>query len=192
MAGIKGAIAVLVDTITADAAVNQYQAVVQSTADYHGTNPAGPNAAEFLGITLDSALAGDSCPIVRLGTAWCQAAGAIAAGDFVSIANATGQVQAGGSNVIGIAVSTTTTANDIVLVYIAPTPGVNALKAITGTTNATAATQTAYPHGLGYAPKTVLVTPQGNAAIWESQAADATNIYLSASAAAIAFAAYVG
>ena len=189
---IKGAIQVMIDTFTADAAVNQFQAIVQSATDYHATNPVGANAGEFVGITLDSAAEGESVPVVQLGTAWCQAAGAISSGQFVSIANAQGQIQAGGSNIIGIALSTTTAAGDYCLVYISPTPGTNSLKKVSGTTNAASGTQNAYAHGLGYVPTTVLVTPKGNGVVYESQAADATNIYLSASAASINFDAYVG
>lgn len=192
MAAIKGAIPVLVDTGTADAAVTQYQVVVQGASDYHITNPAGANAGGFQGVTLDEAASGDSVPMVRLGTAWVQAAGAIASGDYVSIANAQGQVQSGGSNIIGVALSTATAAGDIILMYISATPGVQALKKLSGTTDATAGTQDSFAHGLGYAPTTVLITPKGNGTVYESATADATNIYLSASAASIAFDAYVG
>jgi len=190
--GIKGAQQVLVETLIADAAVNQFQAIVQSNTDYHGTNPAGANASGFVGITLDAAAAGDSVPVVMLGTAWCTAAGVITSGQYVSIANATGQVGAGGSNVIGIALSTTAAAGDYVLVYISPSPGASDLKKVSGTTNATPATQDAYAHGLGYIPNTVLITPKGDGIVYESATADATNIYVSASVASISFDAYVG
>lgn len=189
---MRGANQVLVSTFAADASVNQYQAVVQGASDYHATNPAGAGVGKFVGFTLDSADSGDSVPVVMLGTAWCTAAGAINAGDYVVIANAQGQVESGQGNVVGIALSTTTQAGDYVLVYIAPTPGANDLAKVSGTTDATAETQEAYAHGLGYTPTTVLVTPKGNGVVYESQAADATNIYLSASAASINFDAYVG
>lgn len=193
MAAIKGGIPVLVDTGTADVVVAQYQVVVQGASDYHVTSPGGANASGFQGVTLDETeAANESVPIVRLGTAWVQAAGAIASGDYVSIANAKGQVQSGGSNIIGVALSTATTAGDIILMYISPTPGVQALKKLSGTTDATAGTQDSFAHGLGYAPTTVLITPKGDGTVYESAAADATNIYLSASAASIAFDAYVG
>ncbi len=183
---------VLVGTVVADVAVNPYTAVVQSTSDYHATYPAGANASGFLGVTIDSANAAETVPVCTLGTVWVQAAGAISAGAYLTIANALGQVEAGGSQVVGIALSSTTTAGDLVLMYITPSPGAADLKKVSGTTNATAATQNAYAHGLGYAPATVIVTPKSNGVVYESQAADATNIYLSGSAASLNFDAYVG
>lgn len=41
--------------------------------------------------------------------------------------------------------------------------------------------QLAIPHGLGRAPNFVGLRPQGNAVFWESQAADNTNVYVTAS-----------
>jgi parallel beta-helix repeat protein len=43
--------------------------------------------------------------------------------------------------------------------------------------------QTSVAHGLGYQPVKVLIKPKGNAVIWESAAADPTNVYLTASVA---------
>ncbi len=190
----------LVESFYADAIIGQFLAVVQSTADYHVTLPGTPNAGAFLGVTLDSVLAaGESIPVVLMGTAWVQASGAIAAGAALVIANATGQVEAASSvtapNVIGIALSSTMAAGDLVLMQIGAEPQLVAssmLKKVSGTTNATAGTQDAYAHGLPYTPSTVIVTPKGNGVVYESQAADATNIYLSGSAASLNFDAYVG
>lgn len=44
-------------------------------------------------------------------------------------------------------------------------------------------TQTTVAHSLGYTPSVVIIKPKGNAVVWESAAADATNVYLTASAA---------
>lgn len=44
--------------------------------------------------------------------------------------------------------------------------------------------QTAVAHGLGYVPTTVAVQPAADARVWESAVADATNVYLTASASA--------
>jgi len=57
------------------------------------------------------------------------------------------------------------------------------LNSTTGT-YAIASTQTTVAHGLGAIPSTTVLTPIGNAVFWESAAADGTNLYLTASAAA--------
>jgi parallel beta-helix repeat protein len=44
------------------------------------------------------------------------------------------------------------------------------------------ATETAVPHGLGYAPQAVTVTMRSPGTIWQSRAADATSVYLTADA----------
>jgi len=199
--GIKGAQQVLVESFYGDVVIGQFLAVVQSTADYHTALPAAANAGGFIGVTLDAnTAAGESVPVVLMGTAWVQAAGAIVAGDPLVIANATGQVGVASAvtapNVIGIALSTATTAGDIVLMQIgaeAPLVASSMLKKLPGlAANATIDTQTAYPHGLPYTPTTVLVTAKGNGIVWESQAVDATNVYFSATVASLAFDAYVG
>lgn len=56
-----------------------------------------------------------------------------------------------------------------------------ALAKSTGTATVNA-TQTAIPHGLGKTPEVVLITMTGPGQVWESQAADSTNIYLTADA----------
>ena len=48
---------------------------------------------------------------------------------------------------------------------------------------AVALTQTAIPHGFGVVPSHVLIVAKGNYNVWESQAADATNVFLTSSAA---------
>ena len=45
-------------------------------------------------------------------------------------------------------------------------------------------TQTTVAHGLSYTPNKVLIKPRSNQTVWESQAADGTNVYLTASASA--------
>jgi hypothetical protein len=44
-------------------------------------------------------------------------------------------------------------------------------------------TQTTIAHSCGYAPSVIVIKPKGNATVWQSQAADATNVYLTASTA---------
>lgn len=41
-------------------------------------------------------------------------------------------------------------------------------------------TQTSIAHGLGATPSVVIISPRGVSFIYESQAADATNVYLTA------------
>lgn len=43
--------------------------------------------------------------------------------------------------------------------------------------------QVAVPHGLGTVPQAVVIEMTSNGAIWQSAAADATNVYLTAAAA---------
>lgn len=45
------------------------------------------------------------------------------------------------------------------------------------------AAQVAVAHGLGTTPQAVIIEMTSNGAIWQSQAADATNVYLTAAAA---------
>lgn len=199
--GIKGAQQVIVESFYGDVIIPQFVAVVQSSADYHATLPGAANAGEFLGITLDTNEAiGESIPVVLQGTAWVQASGAITAGSPVVIANAQGQIEAASGvtapAVIGTALSSTFNAGDIALIQIhseAPLIASSVLKKLAGlAASATVDTQTAYPHGLPYIPTTVLATAKGNGVLWESQTADATNVYFSASVASLAFDVYVG
>lgn len=120
---MKGFQTVLVETFLADANVSQFTALVQAATDFHATNPAALNAASCVGVALDDATSGNSVPVVMIGTVWIRASGAITAGNQVIIANATGQVQAVGAtsspNIIGQALSSTTTAGDLCLVKLA-------------------------------------------------------------------------
>ena len=62
---------------------------------------------------------------------------------------------------------------------------------VSGTTDASAGTQSAHAHGLGYTPKRVQLLPKGNGVIYQSAAPDATNIYVKGSANSLTFDAYV-
>jgi len=64
-------------------------------------------------------------------------------------------------------------------------------KLITGTTHASAGTQSTHAHGLGVIPTWVIITPTANGVVYKSAASDATNIYLKASANSITFEAIV-
>ncbi len=65
-------------------------------------------------------------------------------------------------------------------------------KVVSGTTHATAGTQTSHAHNLGRVPSIVLITPKSNGVVYVSAAADATNIYVKGSASSLQFDAYVG
>lgn len=56
-------------------------------------------------------------------------------------------------------------------------------KKISVTTEALKA-ETTVAHGLGYAPKTVILVPTSEATFWVSKAADKTNVYIKGSVAA--------
>lgn len=64
-------------------------------------------------------------------------------------------------------------------------------KIITGTTNASAGTESTHAHYLGRTPNVVLVLPDANATIYKSKAPDATNIYLKSSANSTSFTAFI-
>jgi hypothetical protein len=64
-------------------------------------------------------------------------------------------------------------------------------KIITGTTHASAGTESTHPHYLGRTPNVVLVLPEANATIYKSKASDSTNFYLKSSANATAFTAFI-
>lgn len=61
------------------------------------------------------------------------------------------------------------------------------LKKISGTSHATAGTQTTHAHGEPKIPFFVLIVSKGNGVVYISAAADATNFYVKGSASAIAF-----
>lgn len=62
---------------------------------------------------------------------------------------------------------------------------------VSGTTDASAGTQSAHAHGLGYTPKRVQLLPKSNGVVYQSAAPDATNIYVKGSANSLTFDAYV-
>ena len=64
-------------------------------------------------------------------------------------------------------------------------------KIITGTTNASAGTESTHAHMLGRTPNVVLVLPDANATIYKSRAPDATNFYLKSSANSTSFTAFI-
>lgn len=64
-------------------------------------------------------------------------------------------------------------------------------KIITGTTNASAGTESTHSHMLGRTPNIVLVLPDANATIYKSKAPDATNFYLKSSANSTSFTAFI-
>jgi hypothetical protein len=64
-------------------------------------------------------------------------------------------------------------------------------KILTGTTHASAGTESTHPHYLNKTPRVVLVLPDANGVIYKSKASDATNIYLKSSENATAFTAFV-
>ena len=62
---------------------------------------------------------------------------------------------------------------------------------INGTTSGTAGTETTHAHGAGTTPRCYVILPRGNGIVYESKAADQTNIYLKGSAASLPFTALV-
>ena len=62
---------------------------------------------------------------------------------------------------------------------------------VSGTTDATAGTQSTHAHGLGYTPKRVQLLPKSNGVVYQSASPDATNIYVKGSANSLTFDAYV-
>lgn len=64
-------------------------------------------------------------------------------------------------------------------------------KKLTGTTSASIGTAVTVAHGLGYTPTNVIVSPRGAGSVYQSAAADATNVTIAGTAASIAFDVYV-
>lgn len=62
---------------------------------------------------------------------------------------------------------------------------------ITGTTHATVGTETTHPHTLGVVPDFVAITEKSNGTVYQSQPADATNVYVKGSATSLDFEALV-
>lgn len=63
-------------------------------------------------------------------------------------------------------------------------------KKITGTTHASAGTQSTHPHYLGKTPNMVFITSKGDGVVYISASADDTNIYLKGSQNSINFDAF--
>ena len=64
-------------------------------------------------------------------------------------------------------------------------------KIITGTTHASAGTESTHPHYLNKTPNIVLLLTEANATIYKSKASDPTNFYLKSSANSTPFTAFV-
>jgi len=62
---------------------------------------------------------------------------------------------------------------------------------ITGTTHASAGTETTHPHYLGRIPSYIFITPTSDGIIYKSKSPDKTNIYVKGSAISLTFDAYV-
>lgn len=62
---------------------------------------------------------------------------------------------------------------------------------VTGTTSATAGTETTHAHTLGAVPDFVSLTPKANGTLYWTTAPDATNIYLKSSGTSTPFEALV-
>jgi hypothetical protein len=88
-----GALALLTVTYSADAALEQFVAVVQGAADGSCKLPAAQNAAQFLGFTQAAqSHVNGSVPVMRLGISAAIGHGTIARGDHVAIYSANGDV----------------------------------------------------------------------------------------------------
>jgi hypothetical protein len=111
--------------------VAPFLAVVAGILPGNCNLPAGANAAHFVGFTTDSLTAaqvGQAIPVVRGSRCWAVAAGAIAHGNWVQIADALGRVSdcqaavdlapgaALNTNVIGKAETDAAIAGDVVYV----------------------------------------------------------------------------
>ena len=65
------------------------------------------------------------------------------------------------------------------------------IRIITGTCDANAGTESTHAHGGARIPTFYIVLSTGNGVVYESQAADATNIYLKSSANSTTFRAFM-
>jgi hypothetical protein len=184
----------------ASGAIAQFSVVhFDVTTPFGAVAPGNANAGPIAGINLSrdvdpntgallsTVQPGSSMEVRILGVSRVSVTGATTIGAPLYVANTSGQVantrQAAGSDtagpVVGYGMEAGTALGDIVSCYL--TPALQpAFKRVTGSV---AASQLSVPHGLGYTPQTVIIKPRGNAVIWESQAADATNVYLTASVA---------
>jgi len=120
-------------TIDDAAGVGQFICVVKGAADGGCKKPAGANAAGFLGITQAAQSKQNKGVAVRKqGISRAIASGAIAFGDRVNIAGASGKVAsveatvaaapgaAANTEVIGRAETTSANDGDVVMIWIAP------------------------------------------------------------------------
>ncbi len=74
--------------------VGAHRVVVRGTQAKRCIYPAGANAGGVVGVTTDTAIAGRAVGVRRLGRALAEAAGVIAAGQRVCVADATGRIKA--------------------------------------------------------------------------------------------------
>lgn len=131
---MAGATYVLDKTYTVDTAAGLtiYTAVAPGSADGHCALPTGANQV-CMGITQENQPAqGENVVVRKYGISRATAAAALAAGDYVEIANAEGQLQKSDvttvpgtatlHNVVGIAESSATQAGDIFFVFLLPSP----------------------------------------------------------------------
>jgi hypothetical protein len=65
------------------------------------------------------------------------------------------------------------------------------IRVISGTTSGTIGTQTSHAHGGGKVPVFMLLLPTSNGVVYQSAAADVTNVFVKGSAASLTFTAVV-
>jgi hypothetical protein len=130
---MAGATYVLDKTYTVDSAggVTKYRAVAPGSADGHCALPSGANQV-CLGITQeDQANQNENAAVRKYGISRAYANATIAAGDYVEIASAAGDLQKADlttvpgaatlHNVVGIA-ETSATAGEVFFVFLLPSP----------------------------------------------------------------------
>ncbi len=89
------------------AGVLQYRAVVQGTAAGAVKKPSGAGEGKFIGFTQEAqATQNKSVSVKRSGFSFAVAAGAIAVGDAVEIADNTGKVQSAQAKLVDLAEAT--------------------------------------------------------------------------------------
>lgn len=174
--------------------VARWTCVVQGASDHQCQNATAAGVSGFLGVVQGDQDNGLTASIRMLGNTFVKAVGAINRGDPLVIGGTNGYVDAlynvaGAQQIVGYALTTAAANGDLILMAVAN--NVRQTKKLAGVSNAAANTQTAYPHGLAYIPTKVVLTSRGAGYVYEIAAADATNIYVAASAASIPFDAYV-
>lgn len=199
---MAGQVSINDQSFNAAVAINKYQAVVLDTSTAHQVTLPGAtaNGKNFIGIAQEDVDPTSYDPMLNVrvdGISFALAAGAIGVGDAVVLSATAGSLESvpgntvGAPNVVGYALTAAAAAGDQFLLRIVAQPSLEPFKKISGTTNATAGTQNSYAHGLGYIPTDVVLTSKSNGNVYMSAAADATNIYVSGSAASLNFDAYV-